>query len=274
MWRSAPFVAVVVLASSPLAQSAPDVAPVLDRLGAYLIEYETQLSTIVADEHFEQEVHTARSRQSVVLESEVAFTRLPGNKEWLGFREVKRKNSQPISGGRQSMTDLLASPAGESARAVMIARASAQHNLGLARTINTPTTPLDIVHPRHRAAHRFELRGDARLRGRKVVVVAFEETSRPTLLREPSGIDLISSGRIWIDPAAGTVWRIHWIYERHLGSYRPPSLRVDFEPQAALGLMVPRQMIERFHTERGVGQGTATYKNFRRFGTSARIVPQ
>ena len=38
--------------------------------------------------------------------------------------------------------------------------------------------------------------------------------------------------------------------------------------------MVPRTMTEVFSVPRGRGEGRATYSNFRRFGTSARIVPQ
>jgi hypothetical protein len=33
-------------------------------------------------------------------------------------------------------------------------------------------------------------------------------------------------------------------------------------------------MREEFYTTTGRGDGHATYRNFRRFGTSARIVPQ
>ena len=38
--------------------------------------------------------------------------------------------------------------------------------------------------------------------------------------------------------------------------------------------MVPLEMREGFFTRTGSGDGRATYRNFRRFGTSARIVPQ
>ena len=268
--------ALVLLTAQPLvAQPQPTLEQVLDRLGAYLTEYETQLASLVADELFEQSVYARRlSREHVRLESEVAFMRLPGDNEWLGFREVRKKNWKALEATGPSMTELLALPAGNVAKAAAIARASAQHNLGLPRTINTPTTPLDIIHPRHRHAHRFELGGTAQVRGRRVVTIRFEETSRPTLVREPSGDDLISRGRFWVDPATGAVWRIEWLYSRETKSPSPASLRVDFKPHAELGLMVPFEMVERFHARQSIGEGRATYKNFRRFGTSARIVPQ
>ena len=61
-------------------------------MGAYLIEYETQLSSVVAEERFDQNIYGGRGRSSALLESEVAFYRLPGGAEWLGFRDVKRVN--------------------------------------------------------------------------------------------------------------------------------------------------------------------------------------
>ena len=76
------------------AQSKPSLEQLLDRMGAYLIEYETHLSSVVADERFEQSIFGGRGRSIALLESEVAFYRLPGGAEWLGFRDVKRVNYQ------------------------------------------------------------------------------------------------------------------------------------------------------------------------------------
>jgi hypothetical protein len=274
--------AVILLTSCSLsAQSTPTLDQLLDRMGAYLIEYESQLSSVVADERFEQNVYGlgARSRTAAAtLESEVAFIRLPGGAEWLGFRDVKRVNFKAVKQGGPSVSDVLTSAAGDMTKARAIANASARHNLGLPRTINVPTAPLDIIHPAHRGAHRYELSGQESIRGTRTTVVAFTEVTRPTLVREPNGEYLVSSGRIWIEPESGVVWRVEWIYQaekRHPRAPAPPRLRVDFERQPELGFMVPRLMTEVFSaTPRARGEGRATYRNFRRFGTSARIVPQ
>jgi hypothetical protein len=263
------------------AQSRPSLDQLLDRMGAYLTEYETQLSSVVADERFEQNVYSlgagART-QAATLESEVAFIRLPGGAEWLGFRDVRRVNFKPVKQRGPSVSDVLTSAAGDMTKAHALANASARHNLGLPRTINVPTAPLDIIHPAHRDAHRYELGGEESIRGRRTTVVAFTEVTRPTLVREPNGAFLVSSGRIWIDPESGVVWRVEWIYQaekRHPRAPAPPKLRVDFERHEELGFMVPRLMTELFSAPpRTRGEGRATYRNFRRFGTSARIVPQ
>ncbi|MGH9218573.1 MAG: hypothetical protein ACRD1W_04695, partial [Vicinamibacterales bacterium] len=96
---SALVAAAFLTSSSISAQSPPTLDQLLDRMGAYLTEYESQLSSVVADERFEQNIYAlgATSRlQGATLESEVAFIRLPGGAEWLGFRDVRRVNAKPV----------------------------------------------------------------------------------------------------------------------------------------------------------------------------------
>jgi hypothetical protein len=283
-WRFASFVAVVVLANSLSAQSAPDVEILLNRMGAYLVEYESQLSSIVADESFTQRVDYARGIngfRSVTrrLESEVGFIRLPGGAEWLGFRDVRKVDNRAITTRSVSVSDVLASGKDVGTQARAIAMASAHHHLGLARTVNVPTAPLDVIHPSHFDAVEFRIDEDDTIRGKKMVVLRFLETGRPTLVREPGGLNLVSSGRVWVDQETGVVWRIDWSYQaekRVPGAGAPPRLHIDFAPNAELGIMVPTVMYEVFAVPRTAtrGEGRAMYKNFRRFGTSARIVPQ
>jgi hypothetical protein len=259
------------------AQSAATLDALLDRMGEYLVEYESQLSSVVAEEVFDQATHGRGSTARRHLESDVAFMRLPGGAEWLGFREVRRVNWKPVKQSGPSIAEVLGSGAGDIKKALAIANASARFNLGLPRTINVPTAPLDIIHPRHRSAHRFDLRGEDTIEGTRTIIIGFIETARPSLVREPSGVDLISSGRIWVEPADGRIFRIEWFYQeekRRSDAWAPPRLRVDFEHHRELGFMVPVRMTEVFSSQRARGEGSATYRNFKRFGTSARIVPQ
>ena len=59
------------------------------------------------------------------------------------------------------------------------------------------------------------------------------------------------------------------------GETKPENtLRVEFAHDQALGLLVSVEMREAFPwDEPAQGTGVATYRNFRRFQTSARIVP-
>jgi hypothetical protein len=280
--------ALVFTGLHPSAQSPPAAAPILEKMATYLRGYESQLSSLVADEVFNQRVvatiaftgrlpktETTRKR----LESEVGFIRLPGGAEWLGFRDVRRINGRDVKAQARSVSDVLASGADAVTQAKAVAEASAAHNLGLPRTTNVPTAALDIVHPDHYAAHKFELRGDETVKGARTVVLGFVETGRPTLVQDPGGQDLISRGRIWVDPASGEIWRIEWVYkadERFVTAGPESRLSVDFVRDAALDMLVPSEMREVFFASAGLearGDGVATYRNFRRFGTSARILP-
>jgi hypothetical protein len=275
-----PFVlAVGVLAGAGIAaQSPPSIEQLLARMDAYLLEYESQLSSIVADEVFDQKVFYRRSTNTRRLESEVAFMRLPGEGGWLGFRDVKKVEHQPIKRtGNLALMQVLSSGAGDIEKAVIIAQASSAHHLGLPRTINVPTATLEIVHPSHRASFTYRLQGRERVRGASTDILAFEEFGRPTVAREPNGGNLVSTGRVWIDQV-GTIWRVEWRYRpenQHLPDNIVPRLRVEFGRHKELGMMVPLEMFEGFSAAPWRGEGTATYKNFRRFGTSAKIhIPQ
>ncbi len=252
---------------------------------AYLVEYESQLSSVVADERFSQRVDYrsgTRTLRSVTrrLESEVGFIRLPGGAEWLGFRDVRKVDSRVVKTKGMTVGEVLASGKDIGTQARTIALASSHHHLGLARTVNVPTAPLDVIHPRHLAAMQFAFDELDTIRGKQMIVLSFLETGRPTLVREPpDGKNLVSSGHVWVDAGTGVVWRVDWMYqhERRLpDAGAPPRLRVDFEPNAELGIMVPTVMTEVFAVPSSAsrGEGRATYSNFKRFGTTARIVPQ
>ena len=81
----------------PIAVFQPAVEPslelLLDRVSAYLLRYEPIISEVIADEDMTQwdRADTAFSRPAGHrrLRSEMAFMRLPGDGEWIGFRLVQ-----------------------------------------------------------------------------------------------------------------------------------------------------------------------------------------
>jgi hypothetical protein len=277
-------ISLVTLISVSLSAQAPTLDTLLERMAAYLVGYEQQLSSVVADETFSQRVVFTRAYkngQPVTaddrrkLESEIGFLRLPGGVEWIGFRDVRKINGRPVSDKAQGLAEMMTVTKDVMLQARAIAVASAEHNLGVPRSTNVPTAALEIVHPRNYAAHKFELRGDDTIQRTRVAVIGFKETRRPPLVNNLGGQELISRGRIWVEPRSGTIWRVEWVYEPAVGPQS--SLRVEFAMNEALGIMVPTEMKEEFPAQGGLnarGDGTAMYSNFRRFGTGARIVPQ
>jgi hypothetical protein len=281
----------VILAHASLAallaqDATPSVEEILDRMGAYLEAYESQLTAITADERYEQQHQRLAMRSTSMgrgleaprvrqLESEVAFVRLPGSGEWAGFRDVRRVDRRRIGGAGTRLTELMAQGSTAFDQAIAITAASSKHNLGSARTTNMPTVPLEVIHPRHR--HRFTHRFDGveSVRGVKTHRLIFEEVARPGLIQNPTGGDVRSYAVAWIDGSSGTVWRAEVVFREW--DARPTSsdtrIRVEFAIDARLQTMVPTEMRETFYVPGGRGSGKATYRNFKRFETGGRIVP-
>lgn len=124
-------------------------------LDAYLTEYEPKLSALVADERFTQRVpyegpYNPALNLDRLLLSEMAFLRLPGDGAWLGHRRVHSANGKAVSDADSRALVALfgegTDAAVDAARAIV--ETSSAHHLGLPRTVNVPTLPLELVHPR------------------------------------------------------------------------------------------------------------------------------
>lgn len=252
---------------------APPIEPVLARFDAYLAAYEPRLSELIADEVMVQNGGTTRmGRQQ--LTSEVAFIALPGRAGWLGFRHVTRVDDRAVGEEEESLSAALrASVTSDAARRLL--EDSARHNLGLPRTTNLPNLPLEFAHPRNR--ERFVVRWDGTERVRGVVAtrIVMIERMTPTLIRHPDGTDMWSAVKLWIDPSNGRLLRAEVRSQGQFSKEMTNAIRVEFVENSQLDLLVPSEMQERFPVDATrLGSGVAHYSNYRRFQTSARIVPQ
>lgn len=265
----------------PAAQSTPagvDLGTVLERLDRYLDRYEGALGVLMADEDFLQQLPLqpgnarAFSRR---LESEVAFLRLPGNADWLGFRRVRRVDGKSVEDRHQPLAALLSITSGDAqAQAKLLVAQSAEYNLGNPRTINMPNLPLELLQRRHRDRFAIALDGAGELRGHQLVKVLFAEKATPSIVYFGGQQDLLSVVRAWVDPASGELHRVNTIFTGRRRLPVSPRLDVDFERHRDQRILVPTLMREEFlDGSSGLGTGRATYSNFRRFQTSARIVP-
>ena len=200
-----------LVAAFALAQpdTSPSLETLLDRLSTYLLDYEKAISEVIADEEMTQ---TARSTSTRTegrrrLLSEVAFMRLPGDGAWIGYRLVHHVNGRVVSTESNRLQVLLNGTDDDRARGVAIARESARHNLGLARTTNMPLLALELVHPRHRARFTFSKAGMTRSGGRSLRRIDFVERASPTVIQTGSGFDLPSRGSVWIEESTGRVFQ-------------------------------------------------------------------
>jgi hypothetical protein len=266
-------------AATPQAQD-DDLDVLLDRLATYLESYEPALGSVIADEHYvQQELRRGVTRERRVTDSEVMFLRLPGFAEWFGVRDTRRVDGKPVEGTGVTLAELLKQPIGSIIdRAAAIVEASSRHNLGGRRTINMPTVPLEALGTRNHARYIFKVGGRSRISGVPVRRLDFHEFEEPTLVQSVDGGNLWARGSAWIDPASGALWRAELIVGPDKpGSFRrydlESKIRVDFVREAALDLLVPKELVENFWIRGGVGLGRGRYSNFRKFGTSARIIP-
>lgn len=264
-----------------------DVDSLVERLDAYLAAYEPKLSELIADEVMQQQVPraaAARVRDTLPpsalerrrrLISEVAFIALP-EAGWLGFRHVKSVNNQSVEDTAVPLSAALQKSSYDAARELL--ESSAAHNLGLPRTTNLPNLPLHFLHRRNRSRMLVRADGEERVRGVKTDRIVMHERLTPTLIRNPTtGGDMPSTVRAWIDPRDGRLLRAE------VRTFKSPfamqlaenTVRVEFANNRALQMLVPIEMREQFPiTLEYHGTSVARYSNFRRFTTSARIIPQ
>ena len=264
-----------LLLSVTLAQPAgePSLDTLLERLSAYLLRYEPLISQVIADEEMTQRdrgnSQLSSPPTSRKLRSEVAFMRLPGDGEWIGFRLVQQVDGRRVRSQQERLQRILGGTGDDQRRGIAIAQESASHNLGAARTTNLPLLACEFLHPRNRARLTFERRGVERVDGLTLRRIDFTEHASPTIIHNPRGRDVQSRGSVWIEEATGAI-RQALIRDAH--SFTPYQLRVWFVEHDGLGILVPARMSESFPVGGRIGEGDARYSNFRRFTTSARIV--
>jgi hypothetical protein len=251
------------------AQSA---AALVERMHAYIEAYEPKLSALVADEVFDQR-HQFRPKFARLrrLESEIGFLRLPGGGPWLAQRSVRAIDGVPVPGAVAGLDAMLAMTGDDRfARARAIADGNARYNLGYPRTMNVPTLPLELLACRHWSNAVVSL--DRQATGGDTATLIVGE-------REPGRIVLHDTGRFNRTVVRATI-RVHdgallradvSVYPPG-GGIVPHRIRIDFHRDGTLNMLVPARLDERYGSD-GEGRGTATYRNYRRFQTSGRLLP-
>jgi hypothetical protein len=277
-------ISIAAIATLLLAWQADNGDAIRDRLDAYLLAYEPQLSSVVANERMTQRdgLSSDAMRQSAEpiknreIISEVAFVGLPGDAGWLGFRRVVEVNGKKLADAGPALANLLTDGANDDFdQARLLLQESARHNLGAPRTTNLPNLPLEFLHPRNRHRLHHRLDGMEKIRGINTARMVFEEHSTPTIIRRADGGDMKSLISAWVEPETGRLVRAQ-VKSRDVRIGVLPFdnvIWVDFRADEKLGMLVPYEMKEEFFAGRfREGTGTAKYTNYRQFRTAARII--
>jgi hypothetical protein len=279
--RLGALIAAIVLMMLPASAQEPTLDTVLARAGVYVLEFQRQLSGIVAEEQYVQDVRypVASTRYNPVLpkhrelKSDLLLVKPVGGDRWLQFRDVFEVDGTPVRDRSERLMQLFITPSASSASQTdRIMQESSRYNIGnLQRTVNVPVLALVVLDPVHqgrfafkRTDHRTPLLEQNRPKPADVWVIEYQEVQKQTMIRTTMGRDLSARGRFWIEPATGHVLASELTAEDF--TIRG-TIDVDYENEPAMGLLVPSVMRERYDIRRDGSRvdGEANYSRFRQF---------
>ena len=220
------------------------------------------------------------------IKSEFALIANPGALTWHGFRDVLEVDGKRVQDQKDRLRRVFVdAPATAYAEARRIDDEASRYNLGaIRRTINIPTFTLLFLLPRNQAGFEFKKTGERKVGEVSAWVIAFVEAQRPTFIMTPAGVPMPTRGEVWIDPATGRFLKTHVVVDsldafeelkKHPERYNSfPRIQIDvtFGRDAKLDLWVPLEMQELYDRQADVVTCTATYSNFRRFETDAKLI--
>jgi hypothetical protein len=251
---AAAFLSIAVVLPSPLAAANRTPPEIVVRASRYVDNFIRQFSNVVAEERYVQESSYPHRRRE--LRSEFLLVSPPGAVDRYQFRDVLEVDGVAVRDRRDRLAKLfLDAQADALQRAGELTRESERYNLASVGTLDQPLLAVGFLQSRYVHRFRYVVGGLERRDDAEVRYVAFEEISRPTIIRSNVARgDFPARGYFLIDEATGRVVRS----ELDLGrGTPPPSLVTSFCFDDDLQLNVPVEM----HDPLGV----ATYGRFRRF---------
>jgi hypothetical protein len=267
----------VVLGSAASERGAPPRdRDVLSRAGAIVLRYEEELPRLVARETTVQRIRGRgldEPNRERDLVAEFGWVAVPGSEDVVGVRDVVEVDGQALTNERDRLQTLLhETPRASSADVRRLLDEAARYNLNLlegSRNLNLPTLVLFYLHPRAQSHFRWSRRSPPTA---AVWEFEFAEKDWPTYIH--AGADgrtpVVSRGRVLIEPMTGTIRRSELNLRFRGVKY---TLITIFERVASLDLILPASLEERYETSDNSLAGKATYDNYRRFETDARILP-
>lgn len=265
--------AAVLRAQTPV---SPSLAGLLAKAGAYVLRFESEFSSVVSEEDYDQTMMPTGPGQlqrglQRTLRSDFTLVQVPGSPEWLPFRDVFEVDSRPVRDREDRLTKLFLAPTAESIqRARAIVGESARYNVGgLNRTINVPVLAFEVLRPVAQPRFRFSPGKPDKRTAADVDVVDFREIAHPSFIRGPAGQgDLPSTGRLWIERDSGTVRKTELVVDTAIVR---AEITATFDEVPGFPIAVPIEMNEVYSSRgRPVVVGRAKYSKFRKFGVEVK----
>jgi hypothetical protein len=130
-----------------------------------------------------------------------------------------------------------------------------------------PSMPLTFLTSENRSRSAFREIGQERVAEIDAVVLEFQETAKPTLVKSGPR-DLPARGKLWVDRSTGRVLKASARFgARDFSS----EMTVTFAPVEKLNIWAPAEMKDSSENSKELISGLAVYTNYRRFGTSVII---
>jgi hypothetical protein len=280
----------LVLSAAAVGRSSQEPAvstrAVVRAAAAYVAEYQRQLTSVIADELYTQDIvrqvpREPKAAMSRTMRSEVFFMFAPASRNWMAIRDVVAVDGQAL-GDRPDLSEALQDlPAREVASTFK--SYNSRFNIGRTfRNFNEPTLALLVLDGHHRdrfsfGRHRVDRSGDTVL-----VTLTFAERESPTLIHDTKRGRVFSKGELVVEAGSGRIRRA--VLTAKIAELRV-ELTTTYSSDDRLGMWVPTHFRERY--EYGVAPNLAhdvvsrseyehilceaAYTNYRRFETSVRI---
>jgi len=176
----------------------------LPRVGAYILNFISNFSNVVAEETYKQEIPSPRRKRQ--LKSDLMLVKYPGSDGWLVFRDTFEVDGKSVRAEPERLTKLFVEPPDSALRrAREISEASAKYNLANIGTINNPLLVLALMQEVNHARFRFTLGNIEKSMGPDIRVLQFQEIRTPSLIKLNGNGDLFSNGLMWVEQATGRV---------------------------------------------------------------------
>jgi hypothetical protein len=270
--------AATAIGSTQAPAGAPSLDLVLSRAAAYVQQYEKEFAGVVAEERYEQSSkqggrfdqfgsirHDTAKRR--VFRSDLLLVRPEGASSWLQFRDVFEVDGRMVRDRNDRLAKLFLEPNVALAKQVERIRAeSSRYNVGsIVRNINVPVMALAVLKRENQVRFFYNHVDTADTeRSDGAWAIDYREVGRGTMIKTNGDQDMPMEGRFRIEPATG---RVFSTILRAQSELIRGSIQVDYEPEASLGILVPRRMHEEYrqYTDGSGVTAVATYSNFRRF---------
>jgi hypothetical protein len=276
--------AVMLLSPVRPAAQAASLDAVLERAAAYVANFRRQLSEIVAEETYRQQVAaTARINNPGIaspprtLKSDLLLIKPNDSGRYVELRDVFEVDGTPVRDRQSRLEILLRDPAALAGTSIQsIISDSARYNIGtITRNINTPLMALQFLEAANQSRFNFKhvQKPGAVFNGRQKAdetpvfrvstemwTIEYQERRGHTIIRTPGGRDLPAHGRFWINPADGSVLISEMIVD---GSGVVATVTVSYQSEPLMGFLVPVEMRETYIRDGERISGRAEYGQFR-----------